>query len=70
MSKIPNTICDKCGFRFNPLDPENPVFGFQMKNGDFISLCRDCICLLGAANEEEKKEFFKDLGIDTDKVLW
>lgn len=61
-SKYPN--CDYCGYVYSPLIPTKSVILFVQQDGTTVKLCRDCLALLGSMNEEDKDQFFAEMGLD------
>lgn len=57
-------VCDKCGYVFNPLIPQKTVISFMLESGENVTICRDCLCLLGSMTAEERVQFFRDLGVE------
>lgn len=59
--------CDKCESMFVTGNSNGMPNGmtFVMKDDKQVTLCQKCIIKLGKLNEEEKQEFFKELGVET-----
>lgn len=58
--------CRRCGYILDPFT-QKQMIGFILKNGDAVNFCEDCITDLGRCkNDEEKAEFFRELGIIDD----
>lgn len=63
--------CDKCGNiisnKIQRADGLPNGVGFELEDGRLINLCSGCIMCLGMLNDEGKKKFFNELGVDTKK---
>ena len=57
--------CKKCGQRYPIIlgDDLPAMVGFVTEDGKQINVCKRCIMDLGRMNDDEKEQFFKEIGV-------
>ena len=45
-------VCDRCGYKYNPLNPDKQVIQFVCEDGRVVSVCKSCIEEVGIAKEK------------------
>ena len=50
-------VCERCGYRYDPKNPNKPVLHFMAEDGDYLA-CGDCLTELGCLKTEEEKAAF------------
>lgn len=64
--------CNKCGkyvdYKKKRPDGNPPIIGFIQDNGKGINVCADCIMELGRLPEDQRDEFFRDMGVDGGEI--
>ena len=64
--------CDKCKetieYSYIRKDGLPNGISFELDDGKVITLCAECLKVLGRTSREEAAKFAEDLGIERDKV--
>lgn len=58
--------CDYCGYEYSPMDPLKQVIVFAQTDGTSVKLCRDCLIMLGRMSEQDRDQFFLEMGLNKD----
>ena len=57
--------CKKCGKRYPIImgDDIPAMVGFQMEDGKVYNICKRCLMELGSMDDDEREQFFDELGV-------
>ena len=58
--------CGRCGYVYKPMFPEKQVIVMKGREGRTYSACRDCLCMLGSATEEDRMMIIESFEVEND----